>query len=63
MRYTAVLPALPLILALPSRPVPAISPSSLDQSWIPDELRSWVGWALYGQDAAVCPSWGLGPCQ
>jgi len=32
-----------------------MNPGPMDRQALPDPLKDWVGWALYGKDAGTCP--------
>lgn len=56
------------LLSLLSCAVPAMAqapgqPGPSGRAWLPPDLRSWEGWALYGQDSALCPPLATDPAR
>lgn len=66
MRSVSLL-ALMLVISCLTCP-PAISQSAAPQDqrerpWLPQELKNWEGWALHGQEEALCPPKHNDPAQ
>ncbi|MFP5223244.1 MAG: hypothetical protein ACLGSA_13215 [Acidobacteriota bacterium] len=52
------------LLSVLSLAAPALGqPTRQDRPWLPPELKSWEGWALYGQDSAQCPPLATDPAR
>jgi hypothetical protein len=58
MRSVFLLAMLSFLVCLPCRQALSQSAAPQDQrerAWMPQELKGWEGWALYGQEEALCP--------